>query len=183
MNGAEKIVIFDKQFKKFIDRSEIEIAVRKIANRINKDFQGRSPMFLIILKGAVMFASDLLRHINLFCEVEVMSAKSYGSGTTSSGDVKLADFGVKLSGKDIIIIEDIVDTGLTLKALIHNIEQHNPNSISAAAIVSKPMSREVAVDLKYTGIEIPPYFIVGYGLDYNEGGRNLADIYILDDEI
>lgn len=182
MNGSEKVTIKDKRFRKLIDRSEIEIAVKKIAFRITKDYAGKSPTFLVILKGAMLFAADLIRQVDLLCDLEVMSARSYGTGITSSGDVKLADFGVKFAGKDIIIVEDIVDTGLTLKALISNIEKHNPASITAAAIISKPSSRLVDVDLKYTGIEIPPYFVVGYGLDYAEEGRNLADIYILDDE-
>ncbi|GAB1372224.1 hypoxanthine phosphoribosyltransferase [Candidatus Kapaibacterium sp.] len=176
----EKIIIKDKRFRKFIEKSEIDNAVHKIAKRINADYEGKTPTFLVVLKGAMPFAADLIRYVNLPCELEVMSAKSYGTNISSSGEVKLADFGVKFAGKDIIIVEDIVDTGLTLKALYNNINVHNPASLAAAAILSKPDSREVEVDLKYTGIEIPPYFVVGYGLDYAEYGRNLPDIYILD---
>jgi hypoxanthine phosphoribosyltransferase len=179
----DKIIINGKKFKKHIDKSEIEIAVSKIAEKINKDYLGKSPTFLVILKGALPFAADLIRRVNLPCDLEVMSAKSYGTGISSSGDVKLADFGAKFNGKDIIIVEDIVDTGLTLKALFNNILVHKPASLATAAILSKPDSRLVDVELKYTGIEIPPYFVVGYGLDYAEYGRNLPDIYILDESI
>jgi hypoxanthine phosphoribosyltransferase len=182
MQTLESVVINDKKFKKFIDRSEIQASVEKLAKRINHDYAGKTPTFLVILKGAMLFATDLIRYINLPCNLEVMSAKSYGTGISSSGDVKLADFGAKFSGKDIIIVEDIVDTGLTLKALYHNILIHKPASLAAASILSKPDSRKVEVELKYTGIEIPPYFVVGYGLDYAELGRNLPDIYILDAE-
>jgi hypoxanthine phosphoribosyltransferase len=180
---SNKVVIKDKRFRILIEKSEIDVAVKKLADRINIDYAGKSPTFLVVLKGAMLFAADLIRYINLPCELEVMSAKSYGTNITSSGDVKLADFGAKFAGKDIIIIEDIVDTGLTLKALYRNILVHNPASLAAAAIVSKPEARQVEVELKYAGIEIPPYFVVGYGLDYAEEGRNLADIYILDDEL
>ncbi|MBX3044356.1 MAG: hypoxanthine phosphoribosyltransferase [Candidatus Kapabacteria bacterium] len=179
----ERIVIQDKVFKKFITKFEIDASVKKLASRINRDYEGKSPTILAVMKGAMLFTADLMRHINLPCELEVISAKSYGTGMATSGDVKIADFGAKFSGKDIIIVEDIVDTGLTLKALFHNIMLHNPASLEAAAILSKPDSREVEVSLKYTGIEIPPYFVVGYGLDYAEKGRNLSDIYILDNEI
>lgn len=180
MDNEKSITILDKQFRKFISNSEIQASVQKLAARINKDYAGKSPTFLVVLKGAMLFAADLIRYIDLPCDLEVMSAKSYGTGISSTGDVKLADFGAKFSGKDIIIVEDIVDTGLTLKALYHNISIHNPASLTAAAILSKPSSREVEVELKYAGIEIPPYFVVGYGLDYAELGRNLPDIYILD---
>ena len=183
MSDVERIIIKDKVFRKFITKSEISASVEKLAGRINRDYEGRTPMILVVMKGAMIFAADLVRHLNLQCEMEVISAKSYGSGMTTSGDVKIADFGAKFAGKDIIIIEDIVDTGLTLKALFRNVLMHNPASLSAAAIISKPDSREVEVDLKYIGIEVPPYFIVGYGLDYAEQGRNLPDIYILDNEV
>lgn len=182
MQTLETVVINDKKFKKHIDRSEIQASVEKLANRINHDYAGKTPTFLIILKGAMIFAADLIRHINIPCDLEVMSAKSYGTGITSSGEVKLADFGTKFTDKDIIIIEDIVDTGLTLKTLYHNIMIHSPASLAAASILSKPDSRMVKVEVKYIGIEIPPYFVVGYGLDYAEYGRNLPDIYILDTE-
>lgn len=183
MSQSEHIVIKDKVFRKFIEKSEIEASVSKLASRINLDYSGKTPVFLVVMKGAMLFAADLIRYINIPCEIEVISAKSYGTNMASSGDVKIADFGARFTGKDIIVVEDIVDTGLTIKALFHNIMLHNPTSLSVATILSKPDSRQVEVDCKYVGIEIPPYFVVGYGLDYAEYGRNLPDIYILDNEI
>ncbi|MDX9790743.1 MAG: hypoxanthine phosphoribosyltransferase [Candidatus Kapaibacterium sp.] len=178
----DRIFLNDKYFRKFIDQSEIDIAVSKIASRINRDYADKKPTFLVVLKGAMLFAADLLRKIEIACDIEVISAKSYGNGMTSSGEVRISDLGAKFAGRDIIIVEDIVDTGLTLKALYRNILIHNPASVAATSILSKPESREVEVDLKYVGIEIPPYFVVGYGLDYAESGRHLPEIYIADNE-
>ena len=175
----ETIQLHDKKFKKFLDRNEIQKVVSEIAERINHDYSDRTPTFLIVLKGAILFAADLLRNIKIRCRIEVISAKSYGSEMESSGTVKLKSIEDNFHGKDIIIIEDIIDSGLTLKTLTEKIQTYQPNSVECSAILSKPSARKVNVEVKYTGIEIPELFVVGYGLDYAELGRELADIYIL----
>ncbi len=177
-----KIVIKDKKFKLLIEQKEIEIAVKKIAERINQDYKGKKPIFLIVLKGAILFAADLIRYIDVHCEIEFISAKSYGPNLISSGEVQLGAIANKLNDRDVIIVEDIVDTGWTLKTLYGKILEQNPKSITTCAILSKPDTRQINVELKYAGIEIPPYFVIGYGLDYDEEGRNLSNIYIIDYE-
>jgi len=125
------------------------------------------------------FAVDLMKSINCECIVETISAKSYGNAIESSGDVKIYPENLMVEDKEIIIVEDIVDTGRTLTALKKKLKQQNPKSIEIASLFSKPAQREVEIDVKYVGIEIPPKFIVGYGLDYAEFGRHLPAVYQL----
>lgn len=173
--------INDKTFKVMISPEEIKKSVTETAQRINKDFKGKKPLFIITLKGAMFFAVDLLREIELDCEIETISAKSYGTEMTSSGEVKISGFKTDITGKDILIIEDIVDSGLTLSKLFKELSACNPASISAAAFLSKPAMRKTDIHVEYTAMEIAPEFVVGYGLDYAEKGRQLPGIYVLDE--
>ena len=175
-----KFVINEKVFGIFIDRTQIRASVRKLALEINKDYADKKPLFVIVLKGSIFFASDLLRMIKLPCDIETISAKSYGKKMKSSGFVELCDKKLDVKGRDVIIIEDIADTGLTLKTLVEVLNQQKPASIEAVAFLSKPSQRKVEVNVKYIGIEILPDFVVGYGLDYAEQGRQLPDIYKLE---
>lgn len=177
MNVKRIISIRDKKFEPMISRDKIDSAVRDIASRINSDYQGKNPLFLVVLKGAVFFACDLLRNIDLDCTMEMISAKSYGDSMESAGKVRIRPESLNIKGKDVIIIEDIIDTGLTMKTLMERLKKLGPASVEAASLLSKPMMRKVDVDVKYIAIEIPSVFVVGYGLDFAEHGRQLPEIY------
>ena len=178
-NYPNSVELIDKIFNIYITPNEIEAVIQRIADKINEDYAGKSPVFLTILNGAVIFATDLIRNINLDCEIEFLSAKSYGKAMESSGKVELQHYGLDLKDKDVIIVEDIVDTGHTLTNLLKNISQFEPKSVRCASLLSKPAMRQVEVKVDYIGIEIDPIFVVGYGLDYASKGRQLPAIYKL----
>lgn len=177
---SEFYEIYGRRFKLLIGQKEIAKRVKEIADTINNDYKEKTPIFLIILKGAVFFASDLLRNISLDCEIEVVRARSYGKTMKSSGNVHL-DVKVDIENKDVIIIEDIVDTGLTLSKLLAKLNELHPASVEVASFLSKTSQRKIDVNVKYYGFEIPPSFVIGYGLDYAEKGRHLPCIYSLTD--
>lgn len=174
----DEIRIKDKIFKKMMSRQEINAIIQKVANEINEDYKDKNPVFLVVLKGAMFFAADLLRMINIDCEIETIKARSYGEKMETGGKVELEGLRAGLQGRDIIIIEDIVDSGFTMKALIGEINSHGPASVNSAVLLSKPEARKIEVPVGYICLEIPPEFVVGYGLDYAEAGRNLPDIYV-----
>lgn len=178
---SKKIKLNDKNFKLYLSADEIQRKVKEIAAQINIDYKDKVPTILIVLKGALIFASDLIRNLQIRCKIEVISAKSYGESMESSGMVKLKYLENNFKYNDIIIVEDIVDSGLTIKTLIEELEKYSPNTIEVASILSKPEARTVDVNTRYIGFEIPKLFVVGYGLDYSELGRELKDIYILDE--
>ncbi len=180
-SNKEIFTIYDIRFKKYILRSRIETEVKKIADRINNDYKGQKVLFIVVLKGSIFFASDLLRNIDLDCEIETVRASSYGSEMKNSR-LRLSIENVEISGKNILIIEDIIDTGNTLSELIRRLKEENPKSLEVVTFLSKPDKREHEVNLKYVGMDIPPAFVIGYGLDYAEQGRHLPDIYILDEK-
>jgi hypoxanthine phosphoribosyltransferase len=183
MFEGERFVIHDKKFRKFISKEKIAEAVNKVAGQINVDYAGKEIIFVVTLKGSIFFTADLMRLIYQDCTLEVISAKSYGSEMEISGNVKLVNLLPNIEGKHIIILEDIVDSGLTIKTLKEKISQSNPASVAACTLLSKPEMRKVDVEVEYVGIEIPPEFVVGYGLDFDEQGRQLPDIYVLDEEV
>lgn len=174
-----QIKILDKEFILFIEEEKIQNRVTQLAEQINNDYKDKVPTFLIVLKGALLFAADLLKRIKVRCKVELISAKSYGNEMESSGTVKLKHLESNFKNKDIIIIEDVIDTGLTMKTLLDDINKYEPNSIEVAAILTKPNAIKTDVNIKYVGFEIDNLFVVGYGLDYAEFGRELPDIYVL----
>lgn len=176
---SNKVRIHDKEFEIAYHYEYLQEVIAKLADRINADYSGKTITFLIVLKGAMPFAVDLMKSVDCECIVETISAKSYGNGMYSSGEVKIYPDNLSIEGKEIIIIEDIVDTGRTLSALKNKLILQNPNSIEIASLFSKPAQREVEIGVKYVGIEIPPIFIVGYGLDYAEFGRQLPAVYQL----
>jgi adenylate kinase len=177
MNNNQTIKIYDKQFNPYFSAEILDSAVSKIASKINTDFSSKNPLFLSVLNGAFMFTSDLLKKINIECEVSFIKMSSY-QGTESSGDVKtLMGLTHDLNNRHIILLEDIVDTGNTIDALIQIVKIHNPASIKIAAMFYKPRAFTKNFKIDYVGIEISNEFIVGYGLDYNEKGRNLSEVY------
>lgn len=171
--------IHDKHFDPFLSQEVIRQAVTTIATSITDDYRGCDLVCIVVLKGSFIFAADLVRAIDVPCRVEFLSAKSYGSSMTSSGDVVIELPNLDITGKHVLLIEDIVDTGLTISVLQSALWKFHPASLEVAALISKPAMRKVNLTVKYQGIEIPPFFIVGYGLDYAEYGRNLPEIWAL----
>ncbi len=163
-----------------ITREEIHEAVKMLGQQITKDYAGKEPLMVCILKGAVMFYNDLIREIDLPITMEFMAISSYGNSTKTSGVVNIRkDMDVDITGRDIIIVEDIVDSGMTLSYLKKVLETRNAASISIATLLNKPARRRVDLDVEYYCFNIPDAFVVGYGLDYAEKYRNLPDIGVL----
>lgn len=169
--------IKDLRFKQFINKSEVQDAVRKLAARINEDYQGKTPVFLPILNGSFIFASDLIKQIEIPCTVSFVKVSSY-NGTASSGQLKtLIGLDASLFNQDVLIVEDIVDTGLTLQKIIDELRALGTRSVEVVSLLRKQPARQKQIDVKYVGIEIDLEFVVGYGLDYDGLGRNLKEIY------
>jgi hypoxanthine phosphoribosyltransferase len=173
----EQVTFRDRTFSLLISPEEIKQKVEEIAEMLNMDYTDKKPLFLVILKGAVFFASDLLRKFNYPCDIEFIKIKSYGSEMQSSGKVDISDYKNIYNNRDVVIIEDIVDAGYTLSKLIEIINRDSPSSIEIVTFLSKPTNRKIQVNVKYIGFEIPGLFVVGYGMDWDEQGRNLPAIY------
>ena len=168
-----------------ISENDIENIVSELADKINADFKNQEIILVGLLKGSVVFMSDLLRKITVPCEIDFIVASSYGSGTVSSGNVKITkDLSVDIKGKNVIVVEDIIDTGNTLSRVMEILKSRDPNTLKLCSFLSKP-DRRIVNDIKidYLGTEIPDEFVVGYGLDYDEKYRNLPYIGILKEEV
>lgn len=172
------IKIFDKEFELFIPYEKIRSVVETMADKMNEDLAGKNPLFLCILNGSFMFAAEIFKRISLLdAEISFVKLASY-AGTQSSGDVKeLIGLNESLKGRTVVVLEDIVDTGITIDNTIKQIESHQPAEVQVATLLLKPEALVKEVNLDYIGIEIPNDFIVGYGLDYDGRGRNLIDIF------
>jgi hypoxanthine phosphoribosyltransferase len=163
-----------------LDSSTIQKRVRELGSRITSDYRNKTPLLVGILKGASIFHADLVRSIRLNLSCDFMAVGSYGNATVSSGEVRiLKDLDQSLEGKDVLLVEDIVDTGLTLQYLMHALQARKPNSLKVVALLNKLSRREIDVALDYVGFDIDDAFVVGYGLDYDQCYRNLPDIYLL----
>ena len=173
----ETIKIKDKTFKTFIPESEIQKRVAAVAERINHDMAGKNPLMLAVLNGSFIFAADLMRYLTSPCEISFVKLASY-QGTTSTGKIKeVIGINESLEGRDVVIVEDIVDTGATMKRMLETLGTRNPKSLHICTLLLKPGKLQVPLDIEYAAMEIPNDFIVGYGLDYDQQGRNLRDIY------
>lgn len=158
--------------------------VKELAGQIDQDYAGKAPLLVSVLRGSFVFMADLVRHITLPCTVDFMAVSSYGSGTTSSGQVKIIkDLSEHIEGKDVIVVEDILDSGNTLSYLLKLLEARHPASIRLCTLLDKPERRTKPVAVQYAGFSIPDAFVVGYGLDYNEKYRNLPYIGILKPQV
>ena len=157
--------------------------VKEIGEKISKDYAGKDLLVVVILKGSAIFAADLIRNISIHCNIDFMSVSSYGNGTESSGEVKILKDITNIEGRNVLIVEDIVDSGITLSHLVQILNKRNPNSIEIATLLNKPSRRVEQVDVKYYGYEVPIEFLVGYGLVYDEKYRNLPYIGILKREV
>ena len=164
-----------------VQADDLQHRVRQLGAEISRDYEGRNLVLVGVLKGAVFFLSDLMRNIEIPCEVDFMAVASYGSATDSSGVVRiLKDLDAAIEGRDVLIVEDIVDSGLTLQYLLRNLGSRTPASLEVCALLTKPERRKVDLPTRYVGFEIPNRFVVGYGLDYAERHRNLPFVAVLE---
>lgn len=173
------IRVHDKEFAPSIPAEEIMQQVRRVAEEINKDYEGQEPLFLVVLNGAFVFAADLMREISVPAEVSFVKLASY-EGTSSTGTVReVIGLNTDITGRPIIIVEDIVESGITMAHMIETLKKQNPKSIDICTLLVKPEKLEVKLDIRYVAMEIPNDFILGYGLDYDGLGRGLKDIYTI----
>jgi hypoxanthine phosphoribosyltransferase len=167
-----------------IPSSEIQDKVREMGERITEDYRGERPLLVGVLRGAVVVMGDLMRQIDLPCEIDFMDISSYGTGTSSSGVVRiLKDLEEDITDRHVLIVEDIVDTGLTLSYLRRSLLARRPASLEICALLTKPSRRRVELEVRYLGFEVPDEFVVGYGLDFAGAYRNLPDICVLRPEV
>ena len=179
----KNVTIFDKDFELFIPYEKIRSIVEEMAEKMNNDLKDKNPLFICILNGSFMFAAEIFKRISLLdAEISFVKLASY-MGTSTTGSVKeLIGLNEDLTGRTVVVLEDIVDTGITIDKTIEQIRSKNPLEIKIATLLLKPEALQIKVSLDYIGIEIPNDFIVGYGLDYNGRGRNLIDIYKVTDK-
>jgi hypoxanthine phosphoribosyltransferase len=163
-----------------VSEQDLQRRVRELGQAISRDYEGRRLLLVGVLKGAVFFLSDLMRYIDIPVEVDFMAVASYGSATDSSGVVRiLKDLDIAIEGRDVLIVEDIVDSGLTLQYLLRNLGSRNPASLEVCALLTKPERRKVELPTRYIGFEVPNQFVIGYGLDHGERYRNLPYVAVL----
>jgi hypoxanthine phosphoribosyltransferase len=163
-----------------VETADLERRVAELGAEISRDYDGRDLVLVGVLKGAVVFIADLMRHLEVACEIDFMAVSSYGSQTDSSGVVRiLKDLDTSIGGRDVLIVEDIIDSGLTLQYLLRNLRAREPRSLEVCSLLTKPERRRVDLPIRYVGFEIPNKFVVGYGLDYGQHYRNLRHIAIL----
>ncbi|MBO3699569.1 hypoxanthine phosphoribosyltransferase [Fabibacter sp. E12] len=176
------MTVHDKTFQPFLSEGEIQEAISRIGTAISNDYADKTPLFIGVLNGAFMFCSDLLKSVDVPCEVTFVRLSSY-NGMESTGEVRsVVSLQEDIAGRDVILVEDIVDTGLTMQKALANLGALNPSSIEIASLLVKPDCLQCELDIKYKGFEIPEKFVVGYGLDYDGLGRNFKDIYQLKQE-
>jgi hypoxanthine phosphoribosyltransferase len=167
-----------------IDRETLAARVAELGAEISADYEGRDLLLIGVLKGAVFFMADLMRHLTVPCEVDFMAISSYGDATDSSGIVRiLKDLDINIERRHVLVVEDIIDSGLTLSYLIRNLESREPATLEVCALLTKPSRREIDVPVRYVGFEIPNKFVVGYGLDFAERYRNLPYVGVLDEHL
>jgi hypoxanthine phosphoribosyltransferase len=163
-----------------IEEEALRNRIRELGEEISADYAGRDLLLIGVLKGAVFFMADLMRCLTVACEVDFMAISSYGASTDSSGVVRiLKDLDINIEGRDVLVVEDIIDSGLTLSYLIRNLEAREPASLEVCALLTKPARREIDVSVRYVGFEIPNRFVIGYGLDLAERYRNLPYVAVL----
>ena len=164
-----------------IDRDALQRRIVELGEEISADYAGRDLLLVGVLKGAVFFMADLMRGLTIPCEIDFMAISSYGASTDSSGVVRiLKDLDLNIEGRDVLVVEDIIDSGLTLSYLMRNLEAREPASLEICALLTKPERREIDVPVRYVGFEIPNRFVIGYGLDFAERYRNLPYVGVLD---
>ncbi len=166
-----------------IDAETLNGRIAELGAEVSADYEGRDLLLIGVLKGAVFFMADLMRRLTIPCEVDFMAISSYGASTDSSGVVRiLKDLDINIEGRDVLVVEDIIDSGLTLSYLMRNLESREPATLEVCALLTKPGRREIDVPVRYVGFEIPNRFVIGYGLDFGERYRNLPYVAVLSDD-
>jgi hypoxanthine phosphoribosyltransferase len=167
-----------------IDEATLQNRIAELGEEISSDYAGRDLLLIGVLKGAVFFMADLMRRLTVPCEIDFMAISSYGAATDSSGVVRiLKDLDILIEDRHVLVVEDIIDSGLTLSYLVRNLEARNPASLEICALMTKPERREIDVDVRYVGFEIPNRFVIGYGLDFAERYRNLPYVGVLHSDL
>jgi hypoxanthine phosphoribosyltransferase len=167
-----------------IDADALRARIGELGEEVSAHYAGQDLLLIGVLKGAVFFMADLMRHLTVPCEVDFMAISSYGAQTDSSGVVRiLKDLDINIEGRNVLVVEDIIDSGLTLSYLMRNLEAREPASLEVCALLAKPERREIDVAVRYTGFEIPNRFVIGYGLDFAERYRNLPYVGVLDESL
>jgi hypoxanthine phosphoribosyltransferase len=167
-----------------VDEDALQTRIRELGREISDDYAGRDLLLIGVLKGAVFFMADLMRRLTVSCEVDFMAISSYGGATDTSGVVRiLKDLDLNIEGRDVLVVEDIIDSGLTLSYLMRNLEAREPASLEICSLLTKPGRRRIEVPVRYVGFEIPDRFVIGYGLDFAERYRNLPYVAVLSDEM
>lgn len=175
----KRVKVLDKTFEVSIPEAEIKEHVKAVAQQLNRDMEGKNPLLIAVLNGSFIFAADLMRELTIPCEISFVKLASY-QGTMSTGSVtEVIGINENLAGRHVIIVEDIIDTGLTMKSMVESIGTRNPASVSICTLLLKPDKLKVELDIKYVAMRIPNDFILGYGLDYDQQARGLKDIYTL----
>lgn len=179
-NQTEKLIINGDTFVPLLSSEQIQSRVKELGSEISKEYMGKVPIFIGVLNGAFIFMSDLIKNVDIECEIDFFKLSSYGDSKISSGNVKLLkELNCDVNGRDIIIVEDIVDTGLSIKYIEELFSKHTPKSMKVVSLLVKPESLKYDVKIDYIGFRIPSQFVIGYGLDYQQKYRNLTSIYVL----
>jgi hypoxanthine phosphoribosyltransferase len=177
---ADEIIINNDRFALYLSEEQIKRRVRELASRINEEYRGKVPIFIGILNGSFIFFADLVREITVDCEVDFLKLSSYGDAKISSGQVRLLkDLNCQVTGRDIIVVEDIIDSGVSIDFMKKLVTKENPASFRVVTLLLKKSVAKVSFPIDYVGFEIPPEFVIGYGLDYAQKVRNLKGIYRL----
>jgi hypoxanthine phosphoribosyltransferase len=175
------VLVNGERFVPYITSDVLQQRVVELADIINRDYDGKKPILICVLNGAFMFFADLVRHVRIDCEVDFLRLSSYGARKITSGTVRLLkDLSCEAEGRHIVLVEDIVDTGVSLDFMKKLIAEKRPASRAIATLLHKPTQTRIAHDLDYVGFVIPPAFVIGYGLDYGQQARNLPEVYMLD---
>lgn len=179
----EYVNVNGEKFRVYLTHEEIQQRIRQLGGEVSRDFKDKKPIFIGVLNGAYIFLADLMRYVTIPCEVDFLKLSSYGDEKVSSGQVRqLKEIDANLKGRHVILVEDIVDTGLSMKYLVDKVGQMNPASLSVVTMLHKSDATLHDVPIDYVGFKIPDLFVLGYGLDYAQEGRNLAQIYILQEK-
>lgn len=179
----EYVNVNGEKFRVYLTHEEIQQRIRQLGEKVSRDFKDKKPIFIGVLNGAYIFLADLMRYVTIPCEVDFLKLSSYGDEKVSSGQVQqLKEIDANLKDRHVILVEDIVDTGLSMKYLMDKLGQLNPKSLSVITMLHKSDTTRHDVQIDYVGFKIPDLFVLGYGLDYAQEGRNLAQIYILQEK-
>lgn len=182
-NSADKLIINNDVFIPFLSEEVLQKRIKELANQISEDYKDKLPIFIGVLNGAFVFMADLIKNVSINCEIDFFKLSSYGDSKISSGNVRmLKELNCDVNGRDIIIVEDIVDSGLSIKYIEQIFSKHTPTSMKVCSLLMKPDSLKYDVKIDYIGFKIPTKFVIGYGLDYAQKYRNLKSIYVLSDE-